>query len=145
MGARLIDAAQSWLSRVWQLIINLSTTAVHSGSVLGGLGVAQVGFSLLGPQPQRGVLVRRTWYNVLCIKFLCRGEFMGPFVCKSRNALGICVCGVCVIENFRQTARFKLVDVWVFVLAEGLRESWGCHTATEIFRSIESLYVFDFA
>ena len=106
LGARLIDAAQSWLSRVWQLIINLSTTAVHSGSVLGGLGVAQVGFSLLGPQPQRGVLVRRTWYNVLCIKFLRRGELMGPFVCKSRNALGICVCGVCVIENFnfRQTA-----------------------------------------
>ena len=68
MGARLIDAAQSWLSRVWQLIINLSTTAVRSGSVLGGLGVAQVGFFV--GSPSAGGLVRRTWcddFDLFCV------------------------------------------------------------------------------
>ena len=42
----------------------------RSGSVLGDLGVAQVGFSLLGPHPGGGGVVRRTWcddFDVFCV------------------------------------------------------------------------------
>ena len=68
-GHGLIDAAQSWLSRVWQLIITLSATAVRNGSVIGDLGVAQVGFSV-GSLAAAGVVVRRTWCNDL-LYFIC--------------------------------------------------------------------------
>ena len=81
------------------------------------MGVAQVGFSLSGPQLQRGVLVRRTWYNDLLyiISFVYCGAGVSSWgdLFASRNALGICMCGVCVIENFniRQTARFSYTSL----------------------------------
>ena len=108
MGAQLIDAGQSWLSRVWQL--NIFCARNRSGSVLGDLGVAHIGFSV--GSPAAAEVVRRAWSNDLLYIFLlwCRGELMGLFVCNNRNALGICICNVCVIDNnFRQTARFSYV------------------------------------
>ena len=56
---------------------SLSATAMRSGSVLGDLGVAQVGFSV--GSPAAAEVVRRAWSNDLLYIFLlwCRGEFMG--------------------------------------------------------------------
>ena len=72
---------------------SLSATAMRSGSVLGDLGVAQVGFSV--GSPAAAEVVRRAWSNDLLYIFLlwCRGEFMGLQKSQCSRYLHLqCVC-----------------------------------------------------
>ena len=87
----------------------------RSGSVLGDLGVAQVGFSFFGsPSAGGGWFGARgaTILIFLCFFLWCKGELMGRFVCKSRNVsvLAFAVCAYSkILISVRQRALFIII------------------------------------